>query len=458
MYLRGFASGLLTVTLIGCGLPPIDTKTTAAGIFFGTRVVAGDYPWLVKTGNCSGALIGPQLVLTAAHCYGYGERNAEGTLVGIEFSSPPVRIGHPDYSRPEAMPYAVGEVILHPEYIKLTVEEVWGLEPYDLALLRLEEPVYLEQYLRLPSRQPIEGEIVIAAGWGLTEDGVDSHARETRLEVRARNACFRSDEKRFCTRGGPENRRTNIGSGDSGGPVFVDNGEAFTVLGTNSTSNGDANNTFASQAATFAFIDWILEAADGAFYCPGDDPANGCIARVDECAAELHDCSSNGSCQDLDVGFSCACNPGYVGDGVSCTDLDECADGLDNCSSDAVCLNEQGGFSCACNPGYEGDGVSCEDVDECADGADNCSPEADCSNTVGGFSCTCTTGFSGDGITCVENDDIRLQPAENRTSFAQDSADCSALGTSGGRQLISLLLLLGLFARVRRAAPGRACL
>ncbi len=42
-------------------------------------------------------------------------------------------------------------------------------------------------------------------------------------------------------------------------------------------------------------------------------------------------------------------------------DVNECSDDtLNNCHGDGICVNEVGNFSCACRPGYRGDGVSCE--------------------------------------------------------------------------------------------------
>ena len=42
------------------------------------------------------------------------------------------------------------------------------------------------------------------------------------------------------------------------------------------------------------------------------------------------------------------------------TDINECEVGTDNCHADATCENTIGSFTCTCNTGYEGDGVTCE--------------------------------------------------------------------------------------------------
>ena len=42
-------------------------------------------------------------------------------------------------------------------------------------------------------------------------------------------------------------------------------------------------------------------------------------------------------------------------------DIDECQTGDNNCHNGyATCSNTEGGFTCACNSGYIGDGVTCQ--------------------------------------------------------------------------------------------------
>ena len=40
-------------------------------------------------------------------------------------------------------------------------------------------------------------------------------------------------------------------------------------------------------------------------------------------------------------------------------DIDECTEESDNCDANTVCTNTDGSFTCACNTGYSGDGVTC---------------------------------------------------------------------------------------------------
>ncbi|KAI8511658.1 complement activation, classical pathway [Branchiostoma belcheri] len=111
------------------------------------------------------------------------------------------------------------------------------------------------------------------------------------------------------------------------------------------------------------------------------DPVPTCI-DVDECADGSHNCSPDATC-------------------TNTPDVDECVDGSHSCDPDATCTNTPGSFTCACNPGYSGDGFTCTDDDECADGSHNCSPDASCANTNGSFTCTCNTGYIGDGLNCI---------------------------------------------------------
>jgi cysteine-rich repeat protein len=128
-------------------------------------------------------------------------------------------------------------------------------------------------------------------------------------------------------------------------------------------------------------------------------------ANVDECAANTDNCDTNAACADVPGSFTCTCNAGYAGDGVTCANVDECAANTDNCDTNAACTDTAGSFICACNTGYSGDGVTCANVDECAANTDNCDTNATCADTAGSFTCTCNAGYSGSGVVCANVDE-----------------------------------------------------
>ena len=40
-------------------------------------------------------------------------------------------------------------------------------------------------------------------------------------------------------------------------------------------------------------------------------------------------------------------------------DINECMDGTGSCDGNATCVNIMGSYSCSCQPGYSGDGITC---------------------------------------------------------------------------------------------------
>ena len=84
--------------------------------------------------------------------------------------------------------------------------------------------------------------------------------------------------------------------------------------------------------------------------------------------------------------MTCACNEGYVGNGLvrgkqaRCKNINECKTGVAECAEGAKCSDTDGSYTCTCPKGQEGDGKTCSDIDECASGDNNCDVNATCNN------------------------------------------------------------------------------
>ena len=96
-------------------------------------------------------------------------------------------------------------------------------------------------------------------------------------------------------------------------------------------------------------------------------------ADINEC--DSTPCDMNAMCQDTNGSFVCACNSGFSGNGFTCSskllyyhiscsypfmthaDINECD--ITPCDVNAMCQDTNGSFVCACNPGFSGNGFTC---------------------------------------------------------------------------------------------------
>jgi len=132
-------------------------------------------------------------------------------------------------------------------------------------------------------------------------------------------------------------------------------------------------------------------------------------------------CPANSTCTNLLGDSRCDCNPGYVMNGQTCSNVDECkspcligeADPLmaqcHNCSASERCVDLPGSFQCIstmvneCQTPCAGNvTVNCH----------NCSPFANCTDTTTSFFCTCPSGFTtvNLGVVCNDIDECASSP------------------------------------------------
>nr|XP_012613459.1 nidogen-2 isoform X2 [Microcebus murinus] len=167
-------------------------------------------------------------------------------------------------------------------------------------------------------------------------------------------------------------------------------------------------------------VDYTCECASG---YQGD--GRSCV-DVNECATGFHRCGPNSVCINLSGSYRCECRSGYefADDQHTCILIapppNPCEHGSHTCApaGQARCIpHGDGTFSCACLPGYTGNGHQCSDVDECTE--NRCHPSATCYNTPGSFSCHCQPGYHGDGFQCTPDSTSGLKPCEHQQRYAR---------------------------------------
>ncbi|KAK2150293.1 hypothetical protein LSH36_413g01017 [Paralvinella palmiformis] len=117
-------------------------------------------------------------------------------------------------------------------------------------------------------------------------------------------------------------------------------------------------------------------------------------------------CQNNATCESMDVGFLCHCQPGWSG--VQCeTEIDECAS--NPCFNNATCRDMMDAFKCVCLPGFEG--LLCdENIDECS--SNPCLHNATCVDDINQYRCECVEGY--EGMNCeINEDDCRGSPCQH---------------------------------------------
>ncbi|WP_441292514.1 FG-GAP-like repeat-containing protein [Sorangium sp. KYC3313] len=124
--------------------------------------------------------------------------------------------------------------------------------------------------------------------------------------------------------------------------------------------------------------------------CDGLTCQSGTCTDVNECALGTDSCDANATCIDASGSFTCACDAGYSGDGVTCTNIDECAESP--CQNGGTCIDGINSYTCACLPGFTGD--NCETaIDECAESP--CQNGGTCVDGLNSYTCECLPTYEG---------------------------------------------------------------
>jgi hypothetical protein len=206
-------------------------------------------------GFCTGTLIAPAHVLTAAHCADVIDSPVSGTF---ELASGL---------------YTTVSITIHPDYDRRTLAN-------DLAVLELSSPVVQEAPSELFRDVPLVGDILTLVGFGAAGDaggsdgsfGVKRVGMTTIDGVEPTRILWTFDDV----------SESNTAPGDSGGPGFlVVDGEYLLASVTSGGTEPDAG--FGDMAfntrvdAYAAWIDSVIAPDDGGGDDPDDDHSPGCV-------------------------------------------------------------------------------------------------------------------------------------------------------------------------------------
>jgi hypothetical protein len=230
---------------------------------------------------CSGTLISPTVVMTAAHCV-YEERN-DGNLIGIaQPSDISVRVGSTNVLDPTLGTVAgVVAVLPQPRYR-------WdgGRHRHDVALLALDRPLP-ETPATLAEQAPTAGEPLLIAGYGQTstkDRSGPSVLREAAIDAADPASCKLVSERfdpawLFCGAAStdPAQPGGTACFGDSGGPAFASENTADNVVVEGVVSYGTRDCEFSRTylvlvSSERGFIDKALATAPEQWNTLRDDP------------------------------------------------------------------------------------------------------------------------------------------------------------------------------------------
>merc|ERR1719369_529514 len=273
-----------------CGRKQTGNQESGDYIINGQQADNNEYPWMVYmlvagTNDmflCGGSLISNKWILTAAHCTDGSKASDIQIFLGLYNTK---NLGNKKSRN-------IVEIINHPNY-ELVFKPDGEIKKinFDFALLKMQEPVdfITDQHIRpicLPTNPSFqyEGSQAIATGWGLinnceVQNPSPDKLQEINLEVLSNKICQEYFNKVNNIPITSESICANVpgqvgglARGDSGGPLIVDAGGYYELVGVTSWGVDQCLGIPATPsvfARVTRIIEWIHESTkDDWTSCP----------------------------------------------------------------------------------------------------------------------------------------------------------------------------------------------
>ena len=214
-------------------LPPIPSDERANWIAVGQLSRKGQN----SKGICTGTLIAPDRVITAAHCV--------ASRAGYPFAPQSITFIAGRNGDDAAAKRRVAQIIIHPAYV---VTEGVAKASYDVAVLVLEKPIPSGRVQPYPlSTRPIFGGTLTVLGYQNRNPGILNGRSDCQI-IEAQPAYM--------------GLSCNVISGNSGGPVLRRIGEDWFLVGVVTSKVGHAGGPGLALAARIG--NWAIEQRDKA--------------------------------------------------------------------------------------------------------------------------------------------------------------------------------------------------
>jgi secreted trypsin-like serine protease len=241
-------------TVNNCGRQSIIPSTQR--IVGGVEAIANSWPWIVslqlRDHFCGGTLIDRRHVLTAAHCLTSAIDNQIRVIAGLHERK--------KTNTGRTQNIGVSRIFMHEEYNTVT-------QTNDIAILRLSQPIQLNNYVNLiclPGPDPQESAAVTVVGWGIIykNSPLASNLRQVTVQVANAQATAAYpayfNVKRQIGAGIPNIGGKDSCQGDSGGPLMYNSNGLWYLSGVVSFGSDCALSHYPGvYTRTSAYLNWI---------------------------------------------------------------------------------------------------------------------------------------------------------------------------------------------------------